>query len=139
MKSKYFVAAAIICLAVGTGFSAVKPKPDLTVSKISVSTPKPDKNGNITILYTVKNVGTTPAQASQTKISENSTKNERIITTTAIPSLAPGGSYTGRAVYSVVSKKNYVFKATADYNNAINEYDEANNQNSLSFSFGKAF
>lgn len=138
MRMKYFAASLMVCLMSGAVFSAAAFKPDLTVSKVKVDSTKACNNGKVIVLYTVKNTGKMTSPASIAKISENSGK-EKIISTPLIPSLGPGASYSGQAVYTVTSKKNYRFSATADYTNQINETNEINNQNSVSFSFGKAF
>ena len=138
MKAKYFVAAFLVCVTVGAVCSATALKPDLTVSKVKVDSTKSCKSGKVIVLYTVKNTGKMASPASIARISENSGK-EKIISTPSIPSLSPGASYSGQTVYAVTSKKNYRFSATADYTNQINETNEINNQNSVSFSFGKAF
>ena len=138
MRTKSFVVVLLACLIAGVAFSAAALKPDLTVSKIIVDRSKTSKTGNVEIVYTVKNIGKGPAAASLAKISENSGK-EKIISTPSVPALGPGATYSGRAVYSVTSKKSYNFSATADYTNQIDETNEINNQNSVSFSFGKAF
>ena len=138
MRTKCFAAVPAVCLLAGIVFAAAAHRPDLTVSKVKVDSSKACKSGKVIVLYTVKNTGKVMAPASLAKISENSGK-ERIISTPSVPALAPGTSYSGQAVYTVTSKKNYRFSATADYNNQINETNEINNQNSVSFSFGKAF
>ena len=138
MKAKYFAAILMVCLMAGVVFSAVPKKPDLTVSKLKVDSSKTAKTGEVKIIYEVKNIGKAAAPSSLAKLSIKSDKN-RVHSTPSVPSLAPGATYVGEAVYKVTSKKNVVFKMTADYDNKINETNEINNQNSVSFSFGKAF
>ncbi|MFA5097907.1 MAG: CARDB domain-containing protein [Candidatus Margulisiibacteriota bacterium] len=138
MKLKPLLSLLVLALVTGSVFSAVAKKPDLTVSKLRVDSSKTAKTGEVKIIYEVKNIGKAAAPASLAKLSIKSDKN-RVHSTPSVPSLSPGATYVGEAVYKVTSKKNVVFKMTADYDNKINETNEINNQNSVSFSFGKAF
>ncbi len=138
MRLKPLLSLLVLVLVTGSVFSAVAKKPDLTVSKLRVDSSKTAKTGEVKIIYEVKNIGKAAAPASLAKLSIKSDKN-RVHSTPSVPSLSPGATYVGEAVYKVTSKKNVVFKMTADYDNKINETNEINNQNSVSFSFGKAF
>ena len=138
MKIKYVLAALLICLTGGAVFSAPANKPDLTVSKIKIDSSRARENGKVVIIYTVKNMGKSKAALSHAKISVKPGE-ENVVCTQTVPALAPGSSYIGQAVCTVTSKKNYRFSITADYDNRIDESNKINNENSASFSFGKAF
>lgn len=138
MKIVSMLVCSILVLMASAVFSSMPQKPDLTVSKLKVDASKAAKTGEVKILYEVKNIGKATAPASLAKLSVRSDKT-RVHSTPSVPSLSPGATYVGEAVYKVTSKKNLVFKMTADYDNQINETNEVNNQNSVSFSFGKAF
>ncbi len=70
---------------------------------------------------------------------ESLNKKENPVYQRNIPGLNPGSGYTNRVVYSVSTNKNYLFRATADYKNVVNESNENNNRNSVTFSVGKSF
>lgn len=138
MNTKYLTAILVICLMSGAAFSAAATKPNLSVPKVKIDKSSVNKDGKVIILYTVKNTGKAVSRASVARISVNS-GTEKVISTPSIPSLDPGASYSGQATYSVSSKKDYLFKVTADYKDRIRESNELNNENKVSFSFGKAF
>jgi len=138
MKSILLLVAFALVLTAGAVYSAASHKPDLEVTKIKVDSSNVKKTGEVKIIYEIKNTGKKTAPPSLAKLSIKSDKN-RVHSTPSVPSLSPGGTYVGEAVCKVTSKKNNVFKLAADYDNKINETNEVNNQNSVSFSFGKAF
>lgn len=138
METRYLIALLIVCSMAGMALSEAKPNPDLVVNGIKIDSSKVDKDGKITVIYSVKNTGKTKAPASIAKISMKS-NGKTIETTPDTPAIDPGGSYKGTATFTAASKNNYIFNVNADYQNGVLETNEKNNQNALSFSFGKKF
>ena len=111
------------------------PKPDLVISSVKVKT---NVDNSVKIVYTVKNQGTAPSKPTVTHFQMLSAQAKESIKN-AVPSLPPNRSYTAEINYTMAQKGRYDLKATADYNNKINEIDETNNFNTLSFSVGIGF
>ena len=102
--------------------------PDLQVTGMTTSNPKPKQGDKVTVVVTVKNTGAGPAAASSTKLEDGSTA----IGTLDTPALAPGASTDVRFTWDLHGVKgDHSLRATADSANVLAESSEANNVGTL--------
>lgn len=113
-------------VAAGTGTCAVAAmRPDLRVSNLATSDNRPRDGKRVLISATVINAGDLPASASQTDITRDGTV---VLGRVSTPALAPGQSANVSVEWDTRHQQgDHVIRATADWNNAVAESDEANN------------
>jgi len=141
MKKTVFAAICMIgCLAAVHAASvkaAAESKPNFTVHEMKVDKSK-IKNKKVTVIYTIKNTGTAAAPSSVAKLEIHRAGLSKQ-TSVSVPALKPGQIYTNSVDYDIVDGKKYNVKMTADYKNTINESNELDNENKVSFSVGRSF
>jgi subtilase family serine protease len=114
-----------------------KRLPDLVVTTMEVQVGQGSMEGKMIVLYKISNQGNVTAETSKLQVKMYS-DNPNVIVTQQVPALSPnGGTYSGKAVYTMGKNGKYTFKAVADYNNNIYERNDINNVNTLSFSIGR--
>jgi len=142
-KMKRTVFSAICVLILGLMIcpviakAVVDSRPNVTVSTIKLDKSQIKKH-KVTVVYSIKNTGTSAAAASVAKI-EMGKDDEIVQGTVPVPALKPGQIYTNTVNYNVAEGKKYLVKVTADYKNTINESNELDNENKVSFSVGRSF
>jgi CARDB len=110
----------------GTGSCVVAAmRPDLRVSNLVVGDNRPREGKRVTITATVSNSGDLGAGASQTEIKRDGTV---VLGRISTPALAPGQSANVAVEWDTRHQQGqHMIRATADWNNAVAESDEANN------------
>ena len=113
-------------VAAGTGSCSVAAmRPDLRVSSLATSDNRPRDGKRVLISATVINAGDLPASASQTEIKRDGTV---VLGRVSTPALAPGQSANVSVEWDTRHQQgDHIIRATADWNNAVAESDEANN------------
>jgi hypothetical protein len=100
-------------------------RPDLRVSSLASGDNRPQEGKRVLISANVTNAGDLAAPASQTEIKRDGTV---VIVTVSTPALAPGQSANVSVEWDTRHQQgDHVIRATADWNNAVAESDEANN------------
>ena len=141
MKKLFFAAISVL-----VGFSMFCPviaktaadsRPNFTVSTIKIDKSK-IKQHKVTVVYSIKNTGASGTAASVANVALN--KGDEIVQgTVPVPALKPGQIYTNTVNYNVAEGKKYIVKVTADYKNTLNESNELDHENKMSFSVGRSF
>lgn len=129
------VGALMICPVLAK--AVADSRPNVTVSTIKLDKSQIKKH-KVTVIYSIKNTGASTAAASVAKI-EMGKDDEIVQGTVPVPALKPGQIYTNSVDYDIVDGKKYNVKMTADYKNTINESNELDNENKVSFSVGRSF
>ena len=117
-------------IAAGTGACVVPTlQPDLRVSSLSSSDPRPQEGKTVTLTARITNGGDRPAAVSQTEFRRDGTV---VLGSVATPALAPGESATVSVQWNTKHQQGvHTIRATADANNAVPESDETNNSREI--------
>lgn len=105
-------------------YSQEQALPDLVISSITYSPLVPATSDWITATVTVKNDGASSAPASTVWLQFN---DENKPTTHNIPSLDPGETYQFQRIDKILSFGKHYIRATADWNQDMEESNEENN------------
>jgi hypothetical protein len=113
-------------IAAGTGSCMVAAmRPDLRVSSLTASDNRPREGKSVTLTARVTNAGDMPAAASQTEFLRDGTV---VLGRIATPALEPGQSANVSVQWDTKHQQGtHTIRATADWNDAVAESDEANN------------
>jgi len=103
------------------------PLPDLTVTNLIVQS---TSGKNVTLAFTVKNIGNATANSVYWMVDSNSSDPDPKRITPI--SLAPGNWTRAYMVLTYGNSGTYRPKAIVDFNNIVSEFNESNNQQSIS-------
>lgn len=128
------------CLPVPAAAKSEKPRPDLTVSNLSLAPSQGPPGTKVTVTLTVRNAGPIKASASSVAFHLGSTPDDPLsgataLGTIAVQSLRAGGSTRLAATLTIpaVQAGTYSVVALADLNDLIDESIEANNSATTPF------